>query len=336
MDGEITNYFPDNIGQHAAVEHANGIIHKELYSPTPSYKKPVVYTGEAGMGKTSFVSKFHSTIQEATNSEWTMVELNPDESVRDFLARWKAGVVTGRKVMTFTDEVHTLPDNKKLAGIYKRLLETNRETKNIVVYHDGEEHHLAADPYNHIHLAASNEEIGDEALAGPAGRYRTVYMAPYVYDEIGRLVSLMGNRAGLNFSSDALEYLAKRVKGSGREIDALIEELGFCCKEKICIDDARRTCARTKRFPDGLDQKDVMALTLLGKRKDSSAGDLSATLREDEASTKKRLRILAGSLHCFSKGRGRFALSDDGKTYLTELARQQAESAKMKVATVKI
>ncbi len=333
---ERINYFEGNIGQQEVCEHFNGVIHLQAFSPTPVAMKGVALEGEAGMGKTSFLKKLHAALNAATGKDWRLVEFIPTESPTDFIHRYTTQVFSGEPTLIFVDEVHGL-EHERIKQWLKRVLETENERKDIIIRFGGEEYILPADPYNHLWVCASNEDLNDEAMIGPNGRFRPLYIAPYSYGEIAKLLVLMAANFKMELTPGAVEYLSKRVKGNGRAIDALMKSLQVECMERIDLDAARRTVARDKRFPDGLDRRDLEAIIFLASRpKGAQIGEVGAHIKEVDNRANSRLRVLSGMNLVTSGGGKRRIITPEGKEYLKNLAEAQQEASARKMATARL
>lgn len=289
--------------------------------------KPRCFTGPAGLGKTKFAKFFSHELTRVTAKDWTFVEINSATTLPDFIGIW-ANHIEGKKAVIFLDEAHAL--SKKVANFLKPILETQGNVE-VVSYGD---HRLTSNPYEHLWLAATNCDGGDEALFGATGRFRKVPFVKYTHEEVKGIMRQWADKWAKQFKvhNDAIEYLATRCLPNGRAIDDI---MNICLQHGGLIDIkvAKSVCVHKGFYPMGLRQADIDTLVYLGKDSNGrQVNEIAAASGEsDSKMTGYRLQWLAGYGFIFTHN-GKKKLTAQGLDYLVKL-REAQRKAKSKKAT---
>lgn len=310
-------FFEGYIGQKQAVDHASEVCNATAEGRHIPFQ-PVNLTGHAGLGKTLFMDLFAENLSKASGSEFRSVEINSATSLPVFLGIW-IDHIEGKKAVIKIDEVHAL--SKKLGNFLKPILETNRAVKQI---RHGD-YVLTANPFEHLWIAASNEEPKDTALFGGTGRFETVQFVPYSQDEMKAMITQKADKwakdGKMKINGDAVNYLVTRCLPNARAISQLVESDCLLHGGTITLAVAKEICVRKGRYPMGLRREDIITLQFVGKdEKGRQVNEIAAACGgEDARTTSYRLQWLAG-YGFIQTNAGKKYLTLQGKEYLTKLA----------------
>lgn len=281
--------------------------------------QPLNFTGHAGLGKTYLAELLAREMGRASKGEVQYLEINSATSLPVFLTRW-IDHIEGRKCVIFIDEAHAL--SKKMGNFLKPILETNRSVKQIR-YGDFV---LTSNPYDHLWIAASNEEPKDSALFGGTGRFETLPFVPYSEEQVKAIIKQKADKwkGKMKIDSDAINYLVGRVLPNARAISQLVESDCLLHGGTISLAVAKEMCVRKGRFPMGLRSEDIKTLTFVGKdEKGRQVNEIAAACGgEDAKTTSYRLQWLAGYGFILTNA-GKKYLTLQGKEYLAKLAAAQ-------------
>lgn len=327
-------FLKDYIGQKDFVRMAENLANAVLTEANVPF--PVICcTGLAGSGKTKAVSALVKAMMKAAEGQknhlgeddkFVYVELNSAISLPDLVGRL-AEVGNHRRAIFFIDEAAAI--NKKVLNYLKSVLETDNKVKE-VRYQD---FIWEANPFRHLWVFASNENLKDSAIFGPSGRAMSIQFQPYSKLEVVALMKYRADRYKKQFqlTDEAIEYFVERVLPNGRAIKNLIDVECLYTGGKITIDKAKKICKDYYRFPMGLGLNDVRTLKFLntdlqGKQVNEIASNCGG---EPNHETSYRLTWLAGFGLTDTKA-GKKRITTKGIEYLSKLADSQKKTAATK------
>lgn len=327
MSEKTKNYLKGYIGQRHIVDYGNLVL-DAVASERSVPMQPLEFTGYAGLGKTSFAQLFAARLADVSGGEFQFSEMSSGITLPGFMKHW-ADHVQGRRAVVFMDEAHGLK-NEKVKNILKRVLETEKQPKQIV----HEEYSIYANPFEQLFMFATNEEPRDSALFGPTSRTKQLQFLPFTRSEALEVMQLKADKWKISLSEPAAEYLVDRVLPNGRAISELIENDALLLGKSITLETAKELVVATGRFPKGLRRADIVTLMFIGTdEKGKQVQEIAAAAGgEDKRTTSYRLQWLAGMGLMRTAGNGRKVLTQAGMEYLTELEKKSkaAKAAKAK------
>lgn len=309
--------FENYIGQRQVIGHLTEVCNAVAEGRHLPFQ-PLTFTGHAGLGKTYLAELLARELGKISGGEFRYIEINSATTLPGFLSIW-VDHLEGKKAVIFIDEVHML--SKKVANFLKPILETNRAVKQ-VSYQD---FRLTSNPYEHLWIAASNEEPKDTALFSGTGRFESLPFVPYSQEEMKGIILQKADKwakdGKMKIAGDAVNYLVTRCLPNARAISQLVESDCLLHGGTITLAIAKEICVRKGRYPMGLRREDIQTLQFVGKdEKGRQVNEIAAACGgEDARTTSYRLQWLAGYGFILTNA-GKKYLTLQGKEYLTKLA----------------
>lgn len=350
MTIKLANFFPGMIGQGHIVGEFNEILTLEKRGAALPLR-PRAFVGGAGLGKTrlsQLIGEAREEIHGGGNHRFVEV---PAGITRPQLIAMLASDVANRAATVFVDEAHAMrPD---VRNMLKPILETGGDCRDVRL---SQECIFPADPFKHLWLFASNEDIAakDPALFGPTGRTSSMHFLPFNSPEKCGLIrlSLTTGANAVKVDADAIAFLEKRVWPNARaitqEMCPEIRQKAILAGGKVTLAFAKAFCAgelhtgvidkRTvSRFPLGLQWIDIQTLQFLAAdTKGKQVSEIGhACGGEPMKSTSYRLQWLASLGLVATLANGRKGMTTQGATYLhtMQTMEKRAATARSKRAT---
>lgn len=325
----IPEIFSGYIGQQQAKEIFARAI--QLYRAGVSMPFPkTLLTGAAGAGKSLLAKTIAAALgnphSENPADRFGFVEFPSSVTLPTFLQTW-ANLIEGKPCVIFIDEAHDLR-NPKVVNLIKRLTETDGGVQGVSMG----ETSLTSNPFQHLWIMASNEDVSESALFGPTGRFTTVHLQPLEVREQSQALAKFSAAYGVSVEKDAAKLLLRHCDPSPRSIRifcerAAAETLGNG-GSVVTTDHVSAIIEREGRNLLGLSAMDVRTLRFMASQ-DVRGVQVNAIAAhcfgEAKKVTSARLMALGGLGFVSTPANGRKAITSQGRGYLVALDESKAK-----------
>ena len=231
------------------------------------------FVGAKGLGKTEFAKSFARNLTNQDGSPRPFIEINCStiKNNEAFFEQIFLPVIANNEVTILLDEAHALP--KDLTNAFLTIF--NTESNHIKDFH-WEEQVFTFNFKKQTFLFATTES--DKLFPPLKDRLTTIDFEPYECSELGEI--LKTKVPDINFTSDALNQIAKTTRGNARNAVMRAKEIMlFCEAENSPLFDETafiKFCDTLGVLPHGISCTEKQLLEILSDRGSCTLAMLSA------------------------------------------------------------
>ena len=231
------------------------------------------FVGAKGLGKTEFAKSFARNLTNQDGSPRPFIEINCStiKNNEAFFEQIFLPVIANNEVTVLLDEAHALP--KDLTNAFLTIF--NTESNHIKDFH-WEEQVFTFNFKKQTFLFATTES--DKLFPPLKDRLTTIDFEPYECSELGEI--LKTKVPDINFTSDALNQIAKTTRGNARNAVMRAKEIMlFCEAENSPLFDETafiKFCDTLGVLPHGISCTEKQLLEILSDRGSCTLAMLSA------------------------------------------------------------
>ena len=232
------------------------------------------FVGAKGLGKTEFAKSFARNLTNQDGSPRPFIEINCStiKNNEAFFDQIFLPVIANNEVTILLDEAHALP--KDLTNAFLTIF--NTESTHVKDFH-WEEQVFTFNFKKQTFLFATTES--DKLFPPLKDRLTTIDFEPYEYSELGEI--LKTKVPDINFTSDALNQIAKTTRGNARNAVMRAKEIMlFCEAENSPLFDETafiKFCDTLGVLPHGISCTEKQLLEILSDRGSCTLAMLSAS-----------------------------------------------------------
>ena len=232
------------------------------------------FVGAKGLGKTEFAKSFARNLNNQDGSPRPFIEINCStiKNNEAFFEQIFLPVIANNEVTILLDEAHALP--KDLTNAFLTIF--NTESTHVKDFH-WEEQVFTFNFKKQTFLFATTES--DKLFPPLKDRLTTIDFEPYEYSELGEI--LKTKVPDINFTSDALNQIAKTTRGNARNAVMRAKEIMlFCEAENSPLFDETafiKFCDTLGVLPHGISCTEKQLLEILSDRGSCTLAMLSAS-----------------------------------------------------------
>ena len=232
------------------------------------------FVGAKGLGKTEFAKSFARNLTNEDGSKRPFIEINCStiKNNEAFFGQIFLPVIANNEVTILLDEAHALP--KDLTNAFLTIF--NTESTHVKDFH-WEEQVFTFNFKKQTFLFATTES--DKLFPPLKDRLTTIDFEPYEYSELGEI--LKTKVPDINFTSDALNQIAKTTRGNARNAVMRAKEIMlFCEAENSPLFDETafiKFCDTLGVLPHGISCTEKQLLEILSDRGSCTLAMLSAS-----------------------------------------------------------
>lgn len=324
----ITKY----IGQTPIIASLNEMLQgyeKEKAAKKDFAWRPIFLGGWTGTGKSALARALSEQLQKFS---FNYIEVPINAGMRDLYsvfgkicAEDGEGNISAIPHIVLWDEFQS--QKKETCDIFKAM--TTEVEKVHTVRRQGFNFHF--DPFNHIHILASNN-IPDKAVLR---RCRNFVCTTYTPAEMARMATLFLSRHEITLDDSGMEALLSRCKPLAGDLEELVSPLvsrsKASGKHKLNGEIVTDVLRSQGYFPKGLRRADISIINQLVNGPATSAVLKFKCQDDKKKDTQERVDYL-GSIGLVEPVRGGHKLTKNGFTYADEIVKAQKAARAAKAA----